>query len=271
MYHLYLAGKANSMSEISLTVVLLFATYCLCAQNSAQNAERVGKIPGLETENGQIDYLTRFYFQNVNNTYELVNGKEYIPYYFNSSQKPLLFFGRKHKSSLVVNGRRYQDVFLEYDTHLDELIYSDNMKLIDSKVFTIALNKDPVDGFSFYYSDDTLVLRHLSPERDPEFNLPEGFYEVVYDGRSKYIISHRSHLNVEEGMDQYVYEPEKYIQLKGKYIRVKNTRGFLELFEDRTAEMKKFLRSNRIHFRKSDKKAIAAALQYYDKLNLSVR
>ena len=147
----------------------------------------------------QTDYLHKFYFQNVDNIDELVNGKEYIPYYFRSKYKPLLYSDRKHKSSLTLNGRRYDNLMLEYDTFKDELIYSDSLKLIDNKVFMISLNKDPVDGFSFYFGSDSLYFRYFSSETNLNFNLPEGFYEVGYDGKTKFIIKHKSYASGEGG------------------------------------------------------------------------
>ena len=107
----------------------------------------------------QTGYLGKFYYQNVDNVDELVNGKDYIPYYFRSKYKPLLYFDRVHQSSLTLNGRRYDNLMLEYDTFRDELIYWDSLKFIDNRVFKISLNKDPVDGFNFYFGPDSLSIQ----------------------------------------------------------------------------------------------------------------
>lgn len=219
----------------------------------------------------QTDYLNKFYFQNVDNIDELVNGKEYIPYYFTSTQKPILFFGMKHRSSLILKGRRYNNIWLEYDTYLDELLYSDSLKLIDDKVFMLSLNKVPVDGFSFYYGNDSLLFRHFTSDKNLNFNLSEGFYEVVYDDRSKFIIKHRSLPIVKDAIDEYIYTPEKYMMVNNGYARIKSSKGFIKLFGDKSGEIKKYMRTNKIHFRKTDKNKIADVLRYYDYLILSNR
>jgi hypothetical protein len=259
------------MKRFSLTVLHLLLAYCVSAQNSYSPSGAIDKTPGRELLNRQVDCLSRFYVQSVKNSYELVSGKEYLPNYFKSTEKPILFYGRKHKSSLVINGRRYENVWLEYDTFLDELLYSDSLNLIDNKVYRICMNKDPVNGFIFYYSEDTIEFRHLSNENDPAFNLHEGFFEVVYYGKSRYIIRHKSIFLVKEGIGEYTYEPEKYVMTEGEYTRVKTRREFLHLFGERAGEIRKYMRINGIHFRNSDKHEIAGVLCYYDNLSLSAR
>ena len=173
---------------------------------------------------------------------------------------------RKRKSSLILKGRRYDNLTLEYDTYLEELIYSDSSKFIDYKIFKISLNKDPVDRFIFNLGSDSLIFRHFNPAKDWNFNLPEGFYEEVYDGRSKFIIRHRSYLQDEEGIYEYIYSPEDYIMINNGYTKVKNSKGFLKLFGEKSGEIKKFIRINKVHIRKADKNQIAFVLRFYDSM-----
>ena len=160
---------------------------------------------------------------------------------------------------------------LDYDTFKDELIYWDSQKFIDNKVFKISLNKDPVDGFCFYWGSDSLSFRYFSHEKDLSFSLAEGYYEVAYEGKSKFIIKHRSSLLVKEGIDEYIYSQADYIMVNNGYTRIANKRVFLNLFGDKSGEIKKFIRTNKIHIRKAGKNEIAAVLKYYDSMILSDR
>lgn len=259
------------MPRISSLFLILLLTWPLLAQNSLSSADLYGSIDYNLLLDYQTDYLRKFYFQNVDNVDELVNGKDYIPYYFRSHFPPILYFNRKPQSSLTLNGRRYENLTLEYDTFKDEVVYSDSLKFIDNKVFKISLNKDPVDGFCFYSGSDSLSFRFFSQEEDPNFNLPEGFYEIVYGGRSKLIIKHRSYLLVKDGIDEYIYSPADYIMVNRGYTKITSKRVFLNLFSDKSGEIKKFIRTNRIHIRKADKNELAAVLRYYDSLILSNR
>ncbi len=259
------------MPRISAFLLIVSFAFPLLAQESLVSAGLYGRIDYNELLDNQTGYLGKFYYQNVDNVDELVNGKDYIPYYFRSKYKPLLYSDRVHQSSLTLNGRRYVDLMLDYDTFRDELIYWDSLKFIDNRVFKISLNKDPVDGFNFYFGPDSLSFRYFSKEKDLNFNLPEGYYEVAYEGKSKYIIKHRSLLLVKEGIDEYIYSPADFIMVNNEYTKISNKRGFLKLFGEKSDVVKKFLRTNKVSIRKSDKREIVTALKYYDSLIFSGR
>jgi hypothetical protein len=259
------------MPRISFLVVIFLFACPLLAQESLLPADLYGKIDYKALLDHQTGYLNKFYYQNVDNVDELVNGKDYIPYYFRSKFKPLLYFDRVHQSSLTLAGRRYDNLMLEYDTFKDELIYWDSLKFIDNRVFKISLNNDPVDGFSFYFGPDSLSFRYFSIEKDMNFNLPEGYYEVAYEGESKFLIKHRSYLLVKEGLDEYIYSPADFIMVNKEYIKITNKRGFLKLFGEKSDAVKKFMRTNKVHIHKADKHEIATILKYYDSLILSGR
>jgi hypothetical protein len=223
--------------------------------------------PDLGTVSGnQLRYLNSFYVEKVNIADELINGREYVPYYFKVRVKPLLYDEISRTGSLVFNGRTYTNLRLEYDTFLDQLIYSDSTKLIDDKIFKLALNKDPVDEFSIYLANDSLRFRHFRTGPGSSFNLPDGFYEVVYDGMTKCIIRHQSFIIESDGMYEYRYTPAEYILTEGKFVRVKSSSQFIRIFGSRSGEVRKYMRTNSIKYRLADKNEIAAVLNYYDKL-----
>lgn len=259
------------MRRISSLVFILLFAYPVLAQESLASTDLYERIDYTPIIDYQTDFIHRFYFHNVDNVDELVNGKEYIPYYFRSKYKPLLYFDRKHKSSLTLNGRQYNNLLLEYDTFKDELLYTDSLKLIDNKVFMIALNKDPVNGFTFYFGSDSLYFRYFSILTNLDFNLSEGFYEIGYDGRTKFIIKHKSLILVKEGNEEYDYSQIDYIMVNNGYTKITGKKVFLRLFGDKSGEIKKFIRTNKVRIRKANKNEIATVLKYYDSLNLSNR
>jgi hypothetical protein len=214
----------------------------------------------------QKHYLYNMYYNEVNDVDELINGREYIPYYYRAKLKPILFNKRKHTASVDLNGRIYDSISLQYDTYLDELVYVDSTRVINLNIYQIALNKDPIEGFGLYFGYDSLFFRHFNSEKVHDFNLPEGFYEVVYNGKSKYIIKHQSVAIEKEGIDEYYYRPAAYISLGEGFYKIRSSKGFIKLFGEKSNEMKKYLQVNRINTRKADKKQIVKVLKYYDSL-----
>jgi hypothetical protein len=259
------------MRRISTLVFISLLTCTLSAQESLSSANLYGRIDYKDVLGYQAEYLNKFYGQNVYKIDELVNGKEYVPYYFRPDFRPLLFIDRRHESSLTIKGRRYDSLDLDYDTFKDELIYSDYTKFIDYKVFSICLNKDLIDGFTFYFGPDSLAFKYFTPERDLNFSLPEGFYEEVYNRKSKFIIKHRSYLEIKDGLEEYSYSPLYFIMINGSYSKITNKRMFLKLFDDKSDEIKKFMRTRRINIEKAGKNEISFVLKYYDSLISSAR
>jgi hypothetical protein len=214
----------------------------------------------------QAEYLHNLYNQKVKDVDELIDGKDYIPYFFRSKSKPLLFNGMRCKASLIFNGRKYEGISLEYDTYKDELIYYDSTKFIDDKVFKIAMNKNPVGSFSLNYGSDSLNFRYFDREKDKNFNLSNGFYEVVYDGKSRFLIKHQSFPIEKEGLTEYTQTSYDFFSVGDGFIKIRSSKGFVKLFGEKSDEVKKYMRSNRIHFRKANKYKIASILIYYDNL-----
>ena len=212
----------------------------------------------------QISDLFTLYNQRIDNSNELINGRDYKPYYTKSEIKPLLFSEKIRSGSLLINRRKYDNLALEYDTYLDKLIYSDNKKFFVDKSLMIALNKDRVDGFILYFDNDSLMFRYFKSGDGVNFNLAEGYYEVIYDGNSKYIIKHQSVLIQTESIDEYLYSAVRYVMVGENFSRVRSRRRFIKLFGEESREIKKFMRTSKMHDRKMDKKQMASVLLYYD-------
>jgi hypothetical protein len=219
----------------------------------------------------QTDYLNRFYSEKIAAPKELINGKEYEPYYTRSKIKPLLYPGKARTASIITKTRRYNNLTLQYDTFLDEVVYTDTSRTLNYRFPQIALNKDIIEGFNLYFQDDSLIFRYF---RSPEYsdkNLKEGFYEIAYTGKSSYVIKHESTFYEREGLNEYKYSPKNYISIGNKFYKIKTKRSLLHLFNDKTAEVKSFIHSSRIRMRQADKSQIAAIVRFYDSLETSKR
>ena len=192
-----------------------------------------------------------------------ISGREYRGYYFRSDYKPVLFYGRERTASLVYKGRTYNDLFLQYDTYLDQVIY---MVYSNRDASQLALNCDNISRFDLYFDDDTLTFRYVSDELYPSFNLDDGFYEVVYDGKCKYIIRHRSTHYLRNGVDEYGYKPAGYVMIDGAFIKITSRKQFVNLFGSKSKEIKQFIGSKGISIRKADKNQIKNILRFYEGL-----
>jgi hypothetical protein len=213
-----------------------------------------------------IDKIKSLYYSSFSHTNEIIYGRECFPYSFVSLTTPLLFSGTSLSTTLYLNNRKYSNVLLQYDTYLDELIYRDTSKIINSEFPRITLNKDLVQGFSFYSDGEFLNFKHLTFPPDKESDPGDGYYEIGYDGPSMFIIKHTSTQYTNYALTEYKYFTIRYILLDGKYIRVTNMKDFLPYFGAYSQEIKEFMQRTRMKPRKVNKTQIAEILKFYDSL-----
>src|SRR5664279_1018188 len=257
--------------KTSLLLLLLLSTLTLKSQNSnllnIKSLNDPGNINIRSVIERQTEYIKSSYSEKIETANEIVNGKEYVSYYIRSAQKPLLFPKKKRTATLFTASRRYNNLDLQYDTFLDEVIFTDTTKTINYSFPKIALNKDIVEGFSLYFADDSMHFKYLRMPQCSEINLKEGFYEFAYLGKSQYCIKHVSHYYMREGMHEYQYSPENYISTGGKFSKITGKGSLLNLFGEKSGEVKKFMHISRIRIREADKAQFISILKFYDSLN----
>jgi hypothetical protein len=260
-------------------LIIPILLYCLSVAATGQN----GNLLNINSLNGsgntnikllidqQTKYIQNLYSEKVEAPKEIINGKEYESYYPRSKAKPLLFADKRRTATVFTRTRRYGNLTLQYDTFLDEVIYTDTSRTINYRFPQIALNKDIVDGFNLYFEDDSLKFRNLRLPECANVNLKEGFYEIAYKGKSEFVIKHASSFYVREGLNEYKYAPENYFSVGDVFHRVKDKRSFLKLFGEKYGAVKKYIHLNRIRIRQADKNQFVRILKFYDSLITSAK
>jgi hypothetical protein len=248
-----------------IILLLLFSIAGLAQRAVPFKANNGNDIYG-NVEKTQIEYLYEIYSLKIKASQELINGREFFPYYYRSNLKPLLFLNKKYSSSITVKGREYNGIMLHYDTFSDQVIYVDSTKLFNFRPIEVALNKDNIDFFTLNFTSDTMLFRYLSKKVDPDFDLQDGFYEVAYDKESKYIIRHRSVIHEKNGIDEYYYSTISYVNVGNGFFKIRSTGQFVKLFGDKSDDVRKFINRSGIHIRKAGKTNIISVLKYYDSL-----
>lgn len=258
--------KSRFLKKYLLLLFILPFTLLTFAQNAdiLKTNPSEGEIRQLVEK--QIKYIQDIYSAKVEVPQELINGKEYESYYTKSKSKPILFPDKKRTASIFTKTRRFNNLTLQYDTFLDEIVYTDITRTINFKFPQIALNKDIVYGFNLYFDDDSLIFRYLRKPECTKANLTEGFYEIAYSGKSNYFIRHTSSYYMREGMNEYKYTAENFFSLDGTFYRIKNKGSLLKLLSNKAIEIKKYLHTSQIRIRQADRNQFIGILRYYDSL-----
>ncbi|MDO9579629.1 MAG: hypothetical protein Q7J06_03550, partial [Bacteroidales bacterium] len=96
-----------------------------------------------------------------------------------------------------------------------------------------------------YFRKDSAIFRYFRLPECSKINLTEGFYEIAYDAKSRYLIKHVSTFYVREGLNNYKYSPINFISVNNTFIKIKTGKDFLELFGDKSDDIKEFMKAYR--------------------------
>ena len=164
------------------------------------------------------------------------------------------------KGWINYNGVVYTNVLLKYDLLKDEVViqYFDGFH-------AVSLLSEYVK--QFYLPGHTFVRI----ERDSISKLPSGFYEKLNAGAISTFIKKTK--NIKEDIEsrqikRSFIDVDFYYALKnGIYYPINNQRSMLNLVGNKQKEIKKYLRKNKIKFRKTPELAIVKIAEYYNQSN----
>jgi hypothetical protein len=258
--------KRFCISDIITFIVIFGLSAKIASQPIVNNATPSDIILNLNSNEPGEQQVKDFYYKSISTPIEILNGKEYINYFFHGKTTPLLFSNQLFNSSMIFNKRTYNNVNLQYDTYLDEVLYTDTSKIINFEFPRIALNKELVEGFSFHFRGEFYNFRHLNFPVQSKNSPGDGFYDLVYDGPSMFIIKHRSSLYERDAVIEYKYSPIKYIFIEGAFRKFVSMKDFIGLFGSHEEEIREYLHDNRIKIRNTSKDVIAGILKHYDSI-----
>ena len=207
------------------------------------------------------DSIVALFNNSFKNNISLYNGSEYL--YGGHNIKGFAYYKSADilQGSVMYNGNLYNDVPMRFDLTTNELIildYTNNypIKLVSSKI-------------DFFIIDSN---RFINAANTYKFTLPQttGFYEVLYNNKSTVLARKEKQLVLSSKLDEndshYQEFDWYYIYANDKLYKVDNEKSVLNVFNNKKAELKKFIKTNKISFRKNFENAIISTAAYYDEL-----
>lgn len=249
------------LSRYRIGIVLLLFILRFATDQDAYSQDQTMKNPG------------DIYLGRTGSAREYIDGKDYFPYYSGLRTSPILRPDEEQTALLVIHGRKYDNLVLMYDTFIDEVIYTDDSLIYKKLKRQVALNKYNVGRFDLFFRNDTLHFRFLCHDSDPDFNLDDGYYEIVHDSRTEFIIRHSSaeviHSSPDDISDlrEYFYEPVNYIKTGKDFHKVSSRKNFTDLFGNRSDEISRFIRQHGIRIKTADKEQLTEVLKYFELLD----
>ncbi len=203
-----------------------------------------------------IDYFNAV----VANGSEIYNGAVYE--FYPPANKGSFYFQDKNyciPGLVRYNGNWYKNFPILYDIYNDIIVSTLNNKLF-------ILNTGKV-------SDVYLLNHHFTHiNGQSQDDLAPGFYDEVYNGRSQVLIKRIKFITdhvVGSQVSETFYEDKSnaYIKKGNKYYLVDSRGSFLDTFKDKKKDLNRYMKDNKIDYKKNKEDAVAKLAAYYDSIN----
>jgi len=218
---------------------------------------------------GQSD-LQELYHNILHPSDVLLNGREYKYYFQPRVSSPLIPEDPLPSASVIIRGTEYQNVLLLYDTYKDLVVYYSPHTLFDGLINTVNVNSHIIEEFTLQLPSGRARFRYLEFPEDQEGLLSSGFYEIVSEGASNFIIDHGAVKKIQDGIVAYQYTMGRYIFNSGAVYKITGKKSLLKALSDQASEVNDYLKRTKIQVRGADKEELKGVLDYYTALKHSI-
>src|SRR4030042_1830845 len=190
----------------------------------------------------------------------ILNGKIWRNRYLGVKGNPYFLTGEYTNGDITFNGKVFRNKIFRYDIYNDEIVLWINPSTI------IILNKEMVDDFRLNYLNTEYHVLNMGADSS---GVLSGYVNVYYEGPTALYVKYRKEIEilaVDNKYDLFIQQHRIYIRKNGEVMQVSGKRGLLKLLADRKAELKDYVKQNRLRMAKSDPLSFIPLLQYYDSL-----
>ena len=156
----------------------------------------------------------------------------------------------------------YKNIPLLYDIVNDEIVINKY-----NQTYLMNLPEEKISFFSML--TDTFI--RIVPDSAGKALPGIGFYNRIYNAKMQVLVKRKKVLTEDPpayGVSQFHYlQRNSYFVKKQKiYFQVSSRKSLFKLFDDKSKEIRRYLRKNKIDFKEQPENAIVQAAQYYDLL-----
>jgi hypothetical protein len=193
----------------------------------------------------------------------LVNGTVYLENLGEIKGNPYFLSGEWIAGDIFVRERRYENQKMKYNIETDELILNTGHN--DSLFTTIKLNRALVDSFNMGEHHFTHSRRFF-----PGDSLNR-YFETIEGSGFTFLQTHLKELNKKysafaPGGNYSEPESQRFIFKNGKLFKINNKKEFYSFFDKEKKDIRKFLRTNQIKYRKANTRELKLLISYISEL-----
>jgi len=212
--------------------------------------------------NNSIQNIKSLYFSAVKEKAHINNGLAYEVYGHGSIGSPFFMADTMIKGAVMYDGYLYQDVPLKYDMVKDELLTT---YFYDSNV-VMQLVKAKVNYFSI--SGHTFISLNKS---DQISDVLSGFCELLYNDKKTMVLAKRDKkfklsARAEDQTSSFIQYNQYFVLKDDKNFLINSESDLLKMYGDKAQEVKNYMRSRKVKYKRNAEQAIVTATTFYNGL-----
>lgn len=233
---------------ILLSFVILVSVQLHAQQQESDTASKQG-----------YNHIYQLYMNQIGGAALLYKGAEYEGSYPLIAGTPFSGDGGFRNGSLCYEDVLYESIPIAYDLVRNEVLIK------GFQTFTIKLDKGKVCGF---VADGHRYV-HLFNSTNAADELPDDFYEVLYEGKVRAYAKHAKQIVRAlhaDAQDRFVEQVSYFVWKQGQYHRIDREKDLLNLFPEDKSKLKAFWKERHLNFGKAPGAFIQQTLSYWNQI-----
>ena len=252
---------ATSMALLRLNFSALILSYISLITFTSHSQTVVLNHAVLDSS---INNSLRLYKSQVGPNSLLYYGAEYkeFPLDGDDTGNPYFLLDDWGTGSINFNGHFFDDVSLKYDIVQDKALLENPYTGNTLEMMKARVSKFSLEGHYFV---------NLLSDSVTAFGMNSGFYEVLYDGKTKVLARHIKTIQtkIDQGVKRTFFEENNtyFVCKDNGCFQVKNKATVLAVFKDKKQMLAKEMAKSKVSFKENREHAISTAARLYDNLD----
>ena len=205
-----------------------------------------------------IARIRHAYLSEMGDNAQIYHGAEYIRNGQRAIGFPYYISDNMLTGSIFYQGVLYSDVNFFYNLVSDKLI-------INNYAHNALITLSPLKADSFITSNHFFLM--LSADKSKGL-IQDGYYEKLYPGEPSLLVKREKRLEIGSGNQdiKYIQYDNYFVKLKNEFHTIDGKNALLDLLRDQESPLKKYIRSNKLNFKKNLEFSLVSSIIYYSRL-----
>ena len=228
--------------------LIFLLPFHICAQQSSDSIVYKESVARIQ----------QIYLNEIDDNAEIFHGNEYIRNGQKANGFPFFDSDKMLPGTISYQGITYINQNLYYDMVSDEIIIPNY-----AKNALIVLSPGKVDSFSI----GTHVFIQLRSSASNHL-IRDGYYEQLYAGDPGVYAGREKKLVTGSGSEEskYIQYNSYFIRLNDVFYAVDGKSSLLDILKDQEDVLRKYIRTNKLNFKKNLESALVLSVIYYSQL-----